>query len=458
MRIIFLTMGLLVVFSCGKKKEDPQMGPLNVGIHVANSGTSSSALTDPDFSDFKANSTTSGPPTSLTIYIKSMTLKDAGDTNVGGGKTIFYDEVGKPIRITGSKVDLSSLFDSFTCVDSKGRSIDMGDGSDCACGLDAKNQPILKDEQGKCPDNVSGIPPLGNVSAEVGTYGTLGVEYYVKAQAKGCVSGDYRSDGSAAVTGRHTYCTRAAHSTFSTPLGGTNADFEDQTPQEMDFSLSMNPNDLSDPTATLYEAYPIRDGIEIGGDSTATLTMVIDVNRMLRFYNQGMKDQGPNPGMPTNRSFFYTTVFDGSAFVFVGQPGDIKGFAFVTNACADQATIPADHICVDNPFVVAGWITLIFDKSGNPIVTNLMPDDDNTLTVIKGANRTADPGAGWDPSCFTVNSGGIVDLKFYLGNEGSGHIYGINTNMAVGSQESTAYFESGFHNHSYGKLILKRGL
>ncbi len=234
---------------------------------------------------------------------------------------------------------------------------------------------------------------------------------------------------------------------------GELVDFEDKTPETMDFDISMAHTVASDRTETLDVNYPITDNVSITTSSAVRMTLVIDANRVLRFYNQGRSDSsGPNLALPITRSYFYTTVFAQSSFVFVGKPGDIKGYAFVTKARSSASTIPTNHECTNNPFVVAGWMTLIYDKDGKPMAVNLMPDDDATLTVLKGGNNSRN---GLNSSAFTVKTG-KVDFAFNLGESDIGHVYNLNTNLAVGTTDNTAYFE-GLQS-SYGILIVKRGL
>ncbi len=429
-----------------------------MSVQVSNSSTAYNLIdrSDPAFEDFRPDSTTSGAPSDLTIYVKKIVLRSSDSNTQTRERVVFEDATGKPIDISGAKIDLSSLFTEFACINSSGEVVELENGETCPCGLDTNDQPIQKDSQDKCPkiSKAEGTLPAGKASVAVGAYSDLIVTYLKKAQVKGCVVGNFR-DGSLQ-PGQHTYCTQKDHTTFTasaTTMGGQNADFEDQTPELMDFDLSLSNDYPVDSAATIDVTYPIKDNVEIATSGSVRMTLVIDVNRVLRFFNQGRSDQGAGPELPINRSYFYTSVFTSSSFVFVGKPGDIKGYAFVTKACSSITTIPADHECIDNPFVVAGWVTLIYDKDGNPMAVNIMPDDDNTLTVIKGGNGTRN---GLDTTYFTVTPSGL-DIKFNLGETDTGKIFNVNTDLAIGATDNTAYFE-GLRGDSYGKLVLKRGL
>jgi hypothetical protein len=73
-----------------------------------------------------------------------------------------------------------------------------------------------------------------------------------------------------------------------------------------------------------------------------------------------------------------------------------------------------------------GWITSILDKNGTPKIISYMPNDDSTLTVIKGSNRKQTVSANGifdvsaDPAGFVKDAGGALKLKYFLtANEGT---------------------------------------
>ena len=220
----------------------------------------------------------------------------------------------------------------------------------------------------------------------------------------------------------------------------------------MDFDLQLSNSFSSDASSTFTLDFPITGGVNLDATAPQQLTMLLDANRLLRFFNQGRTDQGPNPGLPANRSYFFTTVFERSVFAFVGTPGSIRGYSWATRACTQATTIPSDHQCTDNPFVVAGWLTLVFDKDGTPLLASAMPDDDNTLTVIKGANMTR---TGYDTTAVT-SSETSWNARVSLGESDKATLFNVPKTLDVGSESVEGYFEG--MQKSYGTVRYKRGL
>jgi hypothetical protein len=462
-----VSVALALLGGCGKKGDDKkdsggknrgEEGPkatLQMGVlALANQASLELNLVSapPVLSDFVASSITSGAPESLTVKIAKMELISAS----GKSQTIFDEPTGKEVRIDGAYVDLSSLFTTFACVDKNGIAVDTG-GAACPCGLDATNQPIPQVD-GICPtpaDPSAIAPAVGTLEVPVDTYSSLKVSFLRGARVKGCVSGTF-GNGGEVTAGAHTYCTRADYSTFNATVGGVNANFENQEAQEMDFDLQLSNSFTQNKSGLITLDFPVSDNIVVSSSEAQRLTMVIDTNRLLRFYNQGRDDyQPPNPGLPGNQSYFFTTVFEGSTFVFTGVPGEIRGYSFVTNACAGEtAPFPTDHVCTNNPFVVAGWLTMVFDKNGSPLLANIMPDDDNTLTVLKGGNKSS---GGLQSSYFESAGTALWNVSGGLGSEEKNQtIFGVPTELAVGSETTNVYFEG--MQSSYGTIRLKRGL
>lgn len=467
MKRLTCTIGLsilwaMILVSCGGGQSPGPQGTLQLGIKVANSSQnapsgkpSAKVLQALSISDFQNHSIASGPPDEFTIYIRRMELIRDG----GGSRTIFDAPGGQPLRIEGSQIDLSSLFTNYACVNSAGNPVDTG-GQSCPCGLYSNDQPVPLDPvTGKCPMAADITPPEGILKAETGAYSMMRITYFRRSQIKGCVTGNFI--GTTLVTaGTHTYCTRAAFSTFNTDPGGQNANFENMTPELMDFDLLTigdSQNGFTTDTSSIFTLdYPIKDSISIAQDGTAQLTLLLDVNRMLRFYNRGRTDQGPAPGLPTDRSYFFTSVFRESGFSFVGRPGSIRGYSFVTQACTGATLIPPDHVCTTGS-IVGGWLTLATAADGSPLLAGFQPDDDNTLTVIKGSNmRLIGSNYVPDPSLITTNLDSTLNITFVLGTEGQGTVFNFNPDIAVGSSDGNAYFE-GLQN-SYGTLLFVRGL
>lgn len=430
---------------CSKSSSDDSAAQGGMKFSMRTTGkTSTSLALASSASDYKNSSITSGAPTTLTIYVTKMYL-----SGTSGSKTIFYDADGKPIRIGSKSVDISSLFTNYACVDSSG--IPVTTITECPCGLDSNKAAIAKSSDGSCPDQGNG--GVATVTADEGTYSKLTVDFQVRAKVKGCVTGNFTTVGSSSTStqGTRTYCTKTAYHTFqSTPGAATAASFETTSAnaEEMDYQISKANELYTDTTKTFTMDFPIKDNVTIAKDAatTPTLTMMIDTNRMLRFYNQNVT-QNPNPGMSSSRSYFFSTVFEESAYVFVGTAGDIRGFQWWTDACASNTT---GATCSGSTTVVAGWMTIIKDSSGKPLVVGAMPDDDNSLVVVKGSNKSS---AGIDQAAFTA-SGTNYDVKYTLSSD-SGTIKAVNVDADVGSTQTLSLI--GLQSYG-GSIYLKRGL
>jgi hypothetical protein len=380
-------------------------GQLNLSFSAINSTPAATALALADTTPavFHPNSITSGAPEGFRLSITKISLE-------GGSarETIFESKDGSTLDIQGSTIDLSSL-------------------------LSAESTGITED-----PDSASGLL----AAIKPGKYDKIKLDFLRKAEIKGCVRGDFASSVTNS-NGVHTYCTQTAGSTFAGTLT-TNADFENKTAEWMDFDISSSNNQYftkeTDQTFTL--SYDIAGGVEITEKDSASLTFVIDMNRLLRYYNQGRSDQGPNPGAPTDKTYFFDTTFRSSTFAFVGKPGKIFGYEMLAMACANASYDAVTKICSVNSSPVALWMTLIADEAGIPVLVNYMPDDDNTFTVIKGGNSGL---KDW-----VVKNAASMDLMYTLGEDAPGVIKGFPLDLnstAVGAVVDGVTFE-GFQDQS----------
>ena len=462
--ILLASLALFTNFGCSKKNDSSDngssgtKGTMLMQLVLPSKAKTSTGLylLDTTADDFRSGAIASGKPDEFVINIKSISLSnDSGDV-----LPIYSSTEGANIRAKAGKVDISELFTRYSCFSKSGTPLE---GIDCPCGLDANDQPVAKDSTGVCPANEDGTAPKGIVEVKTGTFTKLQVQYGIAAKMKGCVTGNYSTVGSPAVTGIHTYCTNSNKSTFQDQQGGQNADFETtsanatemlvqlggQTPMPKSSSGSGTGSD------TVTGNYTIKGGLTINETDKANLTLVIDDNRMLRFYNQNTPTQAPNPGMPLNTSYFFTgQLFDQSVYVFAGSPGEIRGFQWWAEAC-NTTPKPADRICQGNDTkIVAGWMTIIMSPDGDPMVVGLMPDDDNTLTVIKGSNMSSE---GVDTSVF-AKTGTSFDITYKLGSDGGGTLYGVNLADSVGNTQTGTFACKIQSNDYYGKVYFKRGL
>ena len=403
--------------------------------------TSALALSSSE-TDFRNSAIASGRPDSLTLYVKRMALE-----GTSGVKIIFSDTDGKAIKVKDKTVDISDLFTNYACVDTTGTPVE-GVG-ECPCGLDADKKPVLKDTTtNACPD--TGSAPVASVPADAGTYTKLSVEFSVRGKVKGCVTGNFTTVGStgSSTQGSHTYCTKeSAHTFQATPGVSAASELEGITAEEMDYQLPKANQLYTATTDTFMMEFPISGGVTLTeGGTSPLMTMVIDTNRMLRFYNKNQTNSPNNMG--SSRAYFFNTVFEESAFVFVGAAGDVRGFKWWTDACSPYTS---GTPCSGNTSTVAGWMTVIKNADGKPLVVGLMPDDDNSLTIVKGSNKSSD---GLKSSAFEA-TGSNYNVTYSLGTNGTGQIQNVNLDADVGTTQTTSF--TGLSEYG-GAIYLKRGL
>jgi hypothetical protein len=440
-------------------------GTLRLAVTAINpgNGASKGALAlDPGASStttFVNGSIASGPPDSLGIAVRKIELR--ADR---AGIPIFDEPAGKSIQISGSRVDLSDLFTHYDCVDGSGDAYQLKTGETCDCGFDDQNHVIAtakKDGKDVCPWDAGQNVPRGHggriasIEAGAGSYTSLAVTFKRKARAQGCVTGNFGAPGST-VTGVHTYCTRAAGAFMAGMGGAPRGDFEGGAAQESDFDLAR-PGGEPPGGDELTVEFPIQGGLTLAPGGAAPLTLVIDTSRLLRFYNQAT-DNPINPGAPTSVSYFFTTVFQDSIYLFGGRAGTIFGYQLTTNACfnVEDASVPPDYQCTMGGQVVAAWLTLVTGPSGAPLTASLMPDDDNTLTVLKGNNQAMRAGhAAWDSSMIVSRPDGRLDVSYRLGPD-EGTIFNIDTHAAPGASLPDVHFRG--LQKSFGVVTASRGL
>jgi hypothetical protein len=430
--------------NCGKKSSDPKKNvdpqvvtsQLRLGVAASNYQQASAAfnLNAGDQGDvgnppFKATSIFSGSPESFSVLVKKIELRGTSDTGPLSVK-VFEDAGGKAISIEGSNVDLTDLFSTPTCLKPDGEPYTLKEGEKCECGIDAagnlvkktsvKNEETGADEM-KCNYGDVEVPPVGVVDVTTGTFTTLAVTYSKKATIKGCVGGFYRANatgvGDTAVA--HKYCTRADGGLFTGGQDVTLATFEDKEPQEMDTPLTGvgGPNAFTADVGDLEVTYPIDPGLKIEAGKSSALTLIIDTNRMLRFEAANRDDATVlKTGWPKSRPYFFSTIFEASSFVYVGEPGSIRGYDWGAYVCRPSA-IPCKG--TSDVFYIQGWLTSILNKDGTPAIMTYMPDDDSTLTVIKGNNLIrSNSGTAVtttvDPDGFVKAADGKLSLKYRL--------------------------------------------
>lgn len=318
----------------------------------------------------------SGAPDELKVYVTKISLNKKTD---GAPAVIFESATGAPMvfKKDGS-VDLSAITEA------------------------AKTGPtsLRLAEPGEDPSKVKfGVEASGE-------YEVLRIEYLNAADVKGCVHAHWDDNPAGGVPqpadlAYHTYCTRAGKSSFdsTSATGFTAANFEvvdagpqygrpdnvADEPQETKLNLSKFwGNGLDALNAKFEVEYKLPKPIKLEADKTTGLSMIIDLNRLLRF-NRNVGGSSMFQGSNTSGAFFFTTIWEEVAFASLGEPGRIYGFEVVVKACKkSEFTAPDTCATANNYFTIGAWLTAIMDPDGKPLSAILQPDDDNALTVVKG--------------------------------------------------------------------------
>jgi hypothetical protein len=331
----------------------------------------------------------SGTADELKLFIRKIALKP----REGPAAVLFEDAAGAEVYIKESgEIDLSKLIAAAKQPETEVNQPSTPTGTQSGASLLADESSVAK------------------AGAQAGSYTEVEVEYLLGAEVKGCVQADWTSSVDHANSGGvRKYCTRAGKSTFTPPPAGqarTLDDFryiENGTEAQTEVSLvtfnlskSRESSTVALATDSMVVRYKTIDPIVIKAGESSPLTLMIDLNRILKFYRAVNVENGveksPNPSMEKGIGpYFFTTVFEESTAVFVGKPGKIFGYELVAESClvTNLSGTGSSATCAVNPFaVIGGWMTLIFDAEKRPLYGIVQPDDDNDLTVIKGTGRS----------------------------------------------------------------------
>ncbi len=519
---IFFGLSLMAttVTNCAKKdKKDPEAGPgstqsgavftgpsttgtlqLNLQFHATANGASATALNlAAQSATFKNKNIASGAPDIFNLRIKRIDLIAEGATTPFAPSDtvpiyIAKDEAGDLLPVRSGSVDISHLFTEISCLDAENNIIEVGEGESCECGLDENGKliakevlmsqeagtPILDEETGEeilgCPAiNEGDTPPTGVIAIDQsGPFSGMQVTFAAETDVQGCVSGDFSDSYS--ITGEHTYCTKSGYE-LSKIEGDASTwaatDFEAPTLTNAETSLvDLDHGHGGD----VQQIYSIDEPITLSADNPPQLSLLVDLNRVLRFTNgatetAGGACQAPNPDMPCGPYFFTLSPSD-FMFAFLGKPGRIEGYYWQLanneiegGTSADQ--VPANKTCSgDNCIAVAGWMTTIYrPDASKPFFATFMPDDDNALTVLKGSNyaiienNTAP--APIDPTAVTANNdhSSAFDITYNLGSDFVGTLYNFSPITTIGTTSSDSYFiQINDEGIRYGTVNLTRGL
>ncbi|MBX7149388.1 hypothetical protein K1X76_09940 [bacterium] len=417
-RHLFYSMSLLAAMSACGGSSSTSTGTVQLKFSVPQTATSSvdaaisRAIDVDNLADyFRNTSFVSGRPDTFSLFVTEIALVDEGNQE----RVIFQDDDGQEIHINGSHVDLDNLFTVYDCIDNNGDLYDLAQGESCDCGFDSDNNPVGPLENGKCPvdedagQTSSGVGKVAVLDIPTGTYSEVKLTFLRTAEIKGCVTGTFTSqadidDGNSNLNlsntpGEHTYCTRVD--------GTANEDFEDQEAETIEVDLGANSDTDGD---TMTVEYPINS-ITLAADETTKLTLFVDTNRLLTYYNQGDDDY-----VPSNESdvpFFYTPLVQNVMYAFAGHPGSIFGYEVYSYTCtnAEGDEVPEDHVCDDaDQYVTNSWLTVVREadgsnQEGDPILINFNTD----FGWLNGSNFSDD---GLSSSAITAND--TDDSRFDL--------------------------------------------
>lgn len=368
-------------------------GSLAVGASLSLSDQGSSLPSDLPAVTTELDAITSGPAQGLKVKIKKISFRgDAAEV------TVFEHAEGGEIEITGAVVDLSALI----------AKVGKGEGNSLELG----------------------VTP--------GTYNRVFVEYFKQGEIKGCVKGNFDDRGSRSgkteYVGEHNYCTKSAKSLYAGSKT-YNSDFEsglEVTEGEwMQIHLGQPSESLVFPppaaTETFTVEYGLKDSFVAEKDRPIDLTLLIDMNRLLRYANGGRDipaSYSVNVNSTKNPGYFFDSTFKSVSFVFAGKPGKIYGYDILSLVCPDASldlTDRANPTCSDQGgfYGVDTWMTLVMDPQGKPLTMFIQPSDDTRLTTLVGSHYR--DGSPW---IFAGTDNDHVDIRYNNDSPGNSYFRG----------------------------------
>ncbi|HEX3045354.1 MAG TPA: hypothetical protein VHY08_11410 [Bacillota bacterium] len=299
--------------------------------------------------------------------------------NLGGSGGNGHIDSGPPeyLKVTLKKIELDGDFGRVTIWDGglSGQEITIsGSGAVDLSGI----APMLNLPTGTATDVRLTISSFGKMKGQLlgARFSTLddagkanGKDYYTKT--------NYYYDSH---NGESTYYHYDAGTDTFLPGGVAYTGFTTGPAEEATVTLSGGENNDTESTIiTDLGNSPVK--------ANSSVTILVDISRMLRFYDgYGLNDNDQYA------AFFSDSVFGSSIACFIGDVGEIRGYQ------TDYAAYNVDHY--EN---VSGWMTLIFSPGGAFLSGIMMADDDNALCVAKGTVKTLDTTTG--------------SLTYELGNE-----------------------------------------
>ncbi len=333
-----------------------------------------------DPSAWRATSILSGAPDELRIELLAIAAQD------GGGKWVSIWEGGAALSLTNATLDLGSAL---------GEALRLPVGDYQALRVTVSRVGQMKG----CVTGAFAFTGSAPVTTTITSGSMLGG--YEPRHVGNTYTNDPIPDGST-----YTFCTQAARSqlsaaTFSEDAIGTNAQFAAAaTPELTDVDLNGGVNEDGPQTpdeiraASLSVDNPVAFTVSEAGE--ARLTLAVDLNRQLRYFANTREDfNPPNPSMKTGTSYFFTTIFPLSTMAAAGDTASIEGYELALDAGGS---------------LIKEWMTVVRDAAGAAVTGVVIPDDDNTLTLLKGR---------LDPSTSARNEDGTWKLSFVIGRDGT---------------------------------------
>lgn len=299
----------------------------------------------------------------------------------------------------------------------------------------ANNQNILNNEVEltltQDAVDTSGIDSaLTFISTEVDN---IEIKIKNEAKIKGQVTGWFYTQAGEQLK---TFYTKTAHgyNVYSEAGGSTDySAYENGPSEETTVNLAYDDVDTIDLSFSLNNYLSETDG---------QITLLVDLNRMLRFSLSDGPAPPTTPPMEDNgKSFFFShSVFRDSIALFVGTPGTIEGYEYIYTAYNEGVEIGST-----TPTGIKGWMTLIFDPNGNLIRGNLVGDNDNDLTVAKGSIDT-----------FETNETSI-DFTYVIDQSKTFYVYGFERPDTIGIHSVTTWngFQNNQNYHGEAKFTLR---
>jgi hypothetical protein len=229
-----------------------------------------------------------------------------------------------------------------------------------------------------------------------GTATSVKTTFRSSARIKGSLTADFNTNPSGFTTESLTVYTKAAYPYDAVAhTGGADsyADFTTGPSEEADFWIGGGTTEFTIETPC---------NAAIGDSSMSQITILIDLNRLLRFYNGVSTTSGPNPPDPADKAYFFGHSLLGTFIApFFGAPGSIEGYKTVYSA---------EHPGTNEG--VYGWMTLVYGPSGDLMTGMLMGDDDNALTIAKGrVTSFAEAGGGLYNFTYDIAEGTVTGFE-----------------------------------------------